>query len=84
MGAFPVQEYSSNMDMLLREYKSLDFDKRKKRFTEFVRREAEIFARAIDNAQIQNITSNDYNTMIYKRNEYLKQLFDSKDICSIF
>ncbi len=84
MGLSPVQEYETNMNYLISEYKSLNFDDRKRRFTEYVRREADIFARAIDNAHISNITSQDYNTMMYKRNEYIRQLFDHKDVCTIF
>ena len=84
MGINPVQEYESQMYYLIQEYKSLSFEERKRRFTQFVRREADIFARVIDNAHISNITTQDYNTMMLKRNEYQKQLFDYKDICSIF
>ena len=84
MGINPVQEYESQMYYLIQEYKSLSFEDRKRRFTEFVRREADIFARVIDNAQVTNIMKSDYDRLMYKRTEYLRQLFDNKDVCSIF
>ena len=84
MGINPIQQYESQMYYLIQEYKSLSFEDRKRRFTEFVRREADIFARVIETAHISNITTQDYNTMMYKRNDYQKKLFDLKDVCSIF
>ena len=84
MGINPVQEYDTQMNNLIWEYKSLRFEDRKRRFTEFVRREADIFARVIDNAHITNIMKSDYDSLMYKRTDYLRQLFDNKDVCSIF
>lgn len=84
MGISPVQEYDTQMNNLIWEYKSLRFEDRKRRFTEFVRREADIFARVIDNAQVTNIMKSDYDSLMYKRTDYLRQLFDNKDVCSIF
>ena len=84
MGINPIQQYESQMYYLIQEYKSLSFEDRKRRFTEVVRREADIFARVIETAHISNITTQDYNTMMYKRNDYQKQLFDAKDVCLIF
>ena len=84
MGLTPVQEYETNMNLLIGEYKALSFDLRKKRFTEYVRKEAEMFARAIDNAHINNITRQDYDIMMQKRNQYVRQMFEQKDVCAIF
>ena len=84
MGNGPVIEYETQMGYLIREYKSLRFEDRKYRFTEFVRREADIFARAIDNGNIGNITKNDFDYLMRRRTDYLHQLFDNKDVCTIF
>ena len=84
MGVGPAQKYESQMIDLVREYKSLGFEDRKKRFTEFIRREADIFANCIDEANIMNVSNDAFNEMMHKRNHYLKNLFDTKDICSIF
>ena len=84
MGAGPVQKYESKMIDLKREYKSLSFEDRKKRFTEFIKREADIFANCIDEANINNVSNDAFNQMMEKRNYYLKNLFDTKDICVIF
>ena len=69
---------------LNREYKSLSFEDRKRRFTEFIRREADIFAKCIDEASINNVSNDAFEEMMLKRNHYLKNLFDTKDICVIF
>ena len=84
MGNGPTIEYETQMGYLIREYKSLRFEDRKYRFTEFVRREADIFARAIDNGNIGNITKNDFDYLMRRRTDYLHQLFDNKDVCTIF
>ena len=84
MGAAPAQNYENQMGFLIREYKSLNFDTRKRRFTEFVRREADIFANCIDQANINNVSNDAFNSMMAKRDQYLRSLFDNKDICAIF
>ena len=84
MGAGPAQKYESQMLDLNREYKSLSFEDRKRRFTEFIRREADIFAKCIDEASINNVSNDAFEEMMLKRNHYLKNLFDTKDICVIF
>ena len=84
MGAGPIQRYESQMIDLSREFKSLSFDDRKRRFTEFIRREADIFAKCIDEANINNVSNDAFDEMMRKRNYYLKNLFDTKDICVIF
>ena len=48
MGVGPAQNYEGQMQGLLDEFKSLPFEQRKYRFTEFIRREADIFAGCID------------------------------------
>ncbi len=84
MGAGPIQRYESQMIDLSREFKSLSFEDRKRRFTEFIRREADIFAKCIDEANINNVSNDAFDEMMRKRNYYLKNLFDTKDICVIF
>ena len=84
MGINPVENCEARMREQITQYKILDFENRKRRFPEFVRKEADIFAHIIDAVSIQNITKQDFNNMMNKRNEYLRQLFDCKDICSIF
>ena len=84
MGAGPIQRYESQMIDLSREFKSLSFEDRKRRFTEFIRREADIFAKCIDEANINNVSNDAFDEMMRKRNYYLKNLFETKDICVIF
>ena len=84
MGVGPAQKYESQMIDLVREYKSLGFEDRKKRFTEFIRREADIFANCIDLANINNVSNDAFNAMMAKRDQYLRSLFDNKDVCAIF
>ena len=84
MGVAAAQLYESQMRDLIREYKSLNFDDRKLRFTEFIRREADNFGNAIDTANINNVTAEDFDYMMSQRNHYLTELFDTKDICVIF
>ena len=84
MGAGPIQRYESQMIDLSREFKSLSFEDRKRRFTEFIRREADIFAKCIDEANINNVSNDAFDEMMRKRNYYLKNLFETKDICLIF
>ena len=54
------------MSYLIQEYKSLNFDTRKRRFTEFVKREANIFANCIDQANINNVSNDAFNAMMAK------------------
>ena len=82
MGA--AQLYESYMKELIREYKSLNFNDRKLRFTEFIRREADYFARSIETVNINNISNNAFDSMMNQRNQYLRQLFDTKDVCVVF
>ena len=84
MGAAPAQNYENQMIYLIQEYKSLNFDTRKRKFTEFVRREADIFANCIDLANINNVSNDAFNAMMAKRDQYLRSLFDNKDVCAIF
>ena len=84
MGAAPAQNYENQMIYLIQEYKSLNFDTRKRKFTEFVRREADIFANCIDLANINNVSNDAFNAMMAKRDQYLRSLFDHKDVCAIF
>ena len=84
MGAGPIQRYESQMIDLSREFKSLSFEDRKRRFTEFIRREADIFAKCIDEANINNVSNDAFDEMMRKRNYYLKNLFETKDICVFF
>ena len=84
MGNGPVVQYESQMNYLIQEYKSLRFEDRKYRFTEFVRREADIFARVIETAHVTNIVKSDFDYLMKRRTDYLYQLFDNKDVCSIF
>lgn len=84
MGAAPAQNYEIQMSYLIQEYKSLNFDTRKRRFTEFVKREADIFANCIDQANINNVSNDAFNAMMAKRDQYLRTLFDNKDVCAIF
>ena len=78
------QLYESYMNELIREYKSLNFNDRKLRFTEFIRREADYFARSIETVNINNISNNAFESMMNQRNQYLRQLFDTKDVCVVF
>lgn len=84
MGNSVVEDYNSDMRELIYEYKNLDGDERKKRFTEYVKKEADIFAKVIDGVNVSNISRDDYNSLLNKRTEYIKELFDSKDTCLIF
>ena len=84
MGIGPAQNYENQMRYLISEYKALPFNDRKARFTEFIRREAEIFAYCIDTANVQNITNESFDNMMYRRNQFLRELFDTKDVCVIF
>jgi len=84
MGNAPADNYKRQMVDLIREYKRLNFDDRKKRFTEFIKREADIFAGCIDVAKIKNISHYDFDNMMNERNHYLRELFDTKDVCIVF
>ena len=84
MGIGPAQMYEAHMRDLILEYKYLDFNDRKLRFTEFIRREAELFASAIDTADINNVSNDAFDSMMDTRNRFLRELFDTKDICVVF
>lgn len=84
MGSSPVGNYESRMKDLIREYKSLSYDDRKNRFTEYVQKETDIFIGIINEVDINNISESDYNEILNKRTDYIKELFDSKDFCIIF
>ncbi len=84
MGVGPAQMYENQMRYLIQEYKYLNFNDRKLRFTEFIRREADIFAQAIDIANINNVSNDAFNSMMDIRNRFLRELFDTKDVCVIF
>jgi hypothetical protein len=84
MGVGPAQMYENQMRYLIQEYKYLNFNDRKLRFTEFIRREADIFAQAIDTANINNVSNDAFNSMMDMRNRFLRELFDTKDVCVIF
>ena len=84
MGVGPAQNYEGQMQGLLDEFKSLPFEQRKYRFTEFIRREADMFAGCIDAAHVTNVMPNDFQSMMEKRNYYLNQLYNNKDVCAIF
>ncbi len=72
------------MQGLTYEFHSLPFEQRKYRFTEFIRREADIFAGVIDAARVENVMPNDFHSMMEKRNYYLNQLYNNKDVFAIF
>ena len=78
------QLYESYMNELIREYKSLNFNDRKLRFTEFIRREADCFAKSIETVNINNVSNDAFNSMMNQRNQFLRQLFDTKDVCVVF
>ena len=78
------QLYESYMKELIREYKSLNFNDRKVRFTEFIRREADCFAKSIETVNINNVSNDVFNSMMNQRNQFLRQLFDTKDVCVVF
>ena len=78
------QLYESYMKELIREYKSLNFNDRKLRFTEFIRREADCFAKSIETVNINNVSNDVFNSMMNQRNQFLRQLFDTKDVCVVF
>ena len=84
MGANPSYNYEQQMSYLISEFKSLNFDQRKYRFGEFIRREADIFAGVIEQAHVQNIVQSEFDDMMMKRQYYLKELFNCKDVCVVF
>ena len=74
-----VKDYEERIKDLVNEYNELSCDDRKEKFPEFIKREAEIFSKIIQDVKISNISDGDFENLLRQRTEYMKELYYTKD-----
>ena len=78
-----VEDYEREVKDLVDEFRELSKEDRKKRLNEFIKKEGIIFAKVVDNASRNEVSRENLIPLIYRRNEYLKEIHRTKETCPI-
>ena len=78
-----VEDYEREVKDLIDEFKKLSKENRKARLNEFIKKEGIIFSKIVDNASHNDVSRENLIPLIYRRNEYLREIHRTKETCPI-